>query len=155
APRARRYAREPRQRTRPRLQHRITGTTEHPAGHEEPMKHSRAPLTRYAAALVLSSATLVFANAAPASAVACSSPVRYASSSSTISLVPGQSFPLPATKSYCPAAPLTVVDQASKTWELSADLILQNGSTLNLHGTPASGDVDTLRLKSLSDNQAT
>jgi parallel beta-helix repeat protein len=119
------------------------------------MKLSRSLLTRYAAALVLASGALVFTNAAPASAVACSSPVRYASSSNTIYLVTAQAFTLTDIKNYCTAAPLTLVDPASKTWELSADLVLQNGSTLTLHGTQSGGDVNTLRLKSLSDNLST
>lgn len=118
------------------------------------MNRGRTLLIRYAAALLVASGALVFTNASPASAVACSSPVRYASSSNTLYLVTAQSFTLTDIKNYCAAAPLTLVNAASKTWELSADLVLQNGSTLVLHGSPAGGDVNTLRLKSLSTNRS-
>ncbi len=90
-----------------------------------------------------------------ADAAACSSPVRYASSTNTIYLVTKQSYTPTDIKSFCAAAPLTLVDAASKTWELSADLVLQNGATLVLHGSKAGGDVDTLRLRSLADNVST
>ena len=90
----------------------------------------------------------------PASATSCTSPVRYASSSNTIYLVTTQAFSLTDIKADCAAAPLTLVDAPSKTWELSADLVLQNGATLNLHGGDA-GDVNTLHIRSLSDNAVT
>ncbi len=93
--------------------------------------------------------------AARADAAACSSPVRYASSSNTIYLVTKQSYTPSDIRSFCASAPLTLVDAASKTWELSADLVLQNGATLVLHGSKAGGDVDTLRLRSLADNAPT
>jgi poly(beta-D-mannuronate) C5 epimerase len=97
-------------------------------------------------------------SATPAYAAACSSPVKYASSSNTIYLVTPQSFTLSDIKRYCAAAPLTLVDPASKTWELSADLVIQNGASLVLHGDNAQagpGDVGTLRLRSLQDNLPT
>jgi parallel beta-helix repeat protein len=94
-------------------------------------------------------------SAQPAAAVACSGQVRYASSSNTIYVTSGTAS-LSTIASLCPSAPLTLVDAATHLWELRADLIIQNGATLSLHGTSVSGgDVDTLRLRSLSDNAVT
>jgi mannuronan 5-epimerase len=115
----------------------------------------RTPLSRYAAALLVASGVLVLGTAAPAAAVACTSPVRYASSSNTIYLVTNQPFTLSDITSYCPAAPLALVDPATSTWQLSADLVLQNGARLVLHGTSIGGDTNTLRLRSLSTNKST
>lgn len=93
-------------------------------------------------------------SAQTASAASCSGQVRYASSTNTIYLASGTAS-LSTIASLCPSAPLTLVDAPTHTWELSADLVIQNGATLNLHGTSDSGDVDTLRMRSLSDNLAT
>jgi poly(beta-D-mannuronate) C5 epimerase len=90
----------------------------------------------------------------PADAAACAGQVRYALSTNTIYVTSG-TVSLSDIRSLCPSAPLTQVAPATHTWELSADLVVQNGATLNLHGTSAGGDVGTLRLRSLSDNLAT
>jgi mannuronan 5-epimerase len=111
-------------------------------------------LPRLAGAALLATVGLV-AVGSPAQAASCSSPVRYASSSNTVYLVKTQSFTLSDIKAACAAAPLTLVDAASKTWELSADLVVQNGATLVLNGDGAGGDVNTLRLRSLADNLPT
>src|SRR5882724_11866881 len=119
------------------------------------MKHpSHRRALAYACAVLAAGTGLVLASALPASAVSCTSPVRYASSSNTIYLVTNQAFTPTDIRVYCAGAPLALVDPASKTWELSADLVLQNGATLNLHGG-SGGDVNTLRIRSLSDNAAT
>ena len=107
-----------------------------------------------AAGLILASGALLITSESPAAAVSCTSPVRYAASSNTIYLVTAQAFTPTDIKAACPAAPLTLVDAASKTWELSADLVLQNGATLTLH-SGTSGDVNTLQIRSLADNAAT
>jgi len=86
----------------------------------------------------------------PAQAAACTSPVKYASSSNTIYLLTAQTWTPTAIKAACPAAPLEQV--ASRVWELRADLVLNNGATLQLHGSSAGGDVDTLRVRSLATN---
>jgi poly(beta-D-mannuronate) C5 epimerase len=91
----------------------------------------------------------------PAEAAACSSPVKYAPTSNTIYLLTAQAWTPSAIKLACPAAPLVQVDAATHTWELSADLVLNNGATLQLHGSSGGGDVDTLRLRSLASNAAT
>jgi poly(beta-D-mannuronate) C5 epimerase len=92
---------------------------------------------------------------APAFATACTSPVRYAASTNTIYLVAHQSYTLSSIIKACPSVPLVKVDPALRVWQLNADLLLQNGSTLVLHGAAAGGDVDTLRLRSLASNKAT
>src|SRR3954469_1793490 len=77
----------------------------------------------------------------PAEATGCSSPVKYATSSNTIYLLTAQSWTPTAIKAACPAAPLEEV--SPKIWELRADLVLNNGATLQLHGSAAgNGDVD-------------
>jgi parallel beta-helix repeat protein len=122
------------------------------------MKHgTRLRLSRYgtAAALLLASGAVVLTTAAPANAVACSTPVRYASSSNTVYLLTNQSFTPTDIKSFCAAAPLTLVDPASQVWELSADLVLQNGARLVLHGPALGGDTGALRLRSMSSNRST
>jgi parallel beta-helix repeat protein len=88
---------------------------------------------------------------APASAAACTSPVRYAASTNTIYLVARQVFTPSAIKQACPSAPIVQVDASRRVWRLDADLVLRNGSTLRLHG----GDVDSLRLRSRSSGAAT
>jgi parallel beta-helix repeat protein len=97
---------------------------------------------------------LVLTSEIPAYAVSCTSPVRYATSTNTIYLVTPQVFSPTDIKAACASAPLTLVNASTKTWELSADLVLQNGATLNLHGG-STGDVNTLHLRSLADNAAT
>jgi mannuronan 5-epimerase len=93
----------------------------------------------------------------PAEAAACTSPVKYASSSNTIYLLTAQPWTPSAIKAACPAAPLEQVDPAHRVWELRADLVLNNGATLLLHGSTARtpGDVDVLRLRSLAGNTPT
>jgi parallel beta-helix repeat (two copies) len=98
---------------------------------------------------------VVLPPAAPVSAVACSTPVRYASSSNTLYLVTNESFTLSDIKSYCRSAPLALVDPTNLVWELSADLVVQNGARLVLHGPALGGDTGTLRLRSMSSNRST
>ena len=84
----------------------------------------------------------------PAHAATCSAPFRYAPTSNSI-YVTGATTPVTLTsiREGCSSAPLELVDPASKTWQLNADIQLEAGSTLNLHGGPG-GDVGTLRLRS-------
>ncbi|MGY4741180.1 right-handed parallel beta-helix repeat-containing protein [Streptomyces sp. ATMOS53] len=97
---------------------------------------------------------VVLFGAPAAQAASCSGQVRYASSTNTIYLTSGTAS-LSDIDALCPSAPLVETDPGTNTWELSADLVVQNGATLNLHGTSVGGDVNTLRLRSLSDNAAT
>jgi parallel beta-helix repeat protein len=125
-------------------------------GHR-PSRRLSAKAGRACAAALSVSTLLVGVSviAAPqAQAAACSGQVRYASSTNTIYLASGTAS-LSDIVALCPSAPVTQVSAATHTWELSADLVVQNGATLQLHGTSAGGDVDTLRLRSLSDNVAT
>lgn len=90
--------------------------------------------------------------AAPtASAAACTSPIRYASSTNTIYLEAGEAT-LPDIHLACPAAPLT--QTAPGEWLLGANLVVTNGAALRIRGTDATpaGTVDTLRLRSDADN---
>jgi poly(beta-D-mannuronate) C5 epimerase len=107
-----------------------------------------------AAALVAATAAAVVV-VTPAAAEACTTPVRYASSSNTIYLVAKKVFTLTSIKRACAAAPLLLVDPASHTWQLNADLVVQNGATMVLQGTALGGDVDTLRLRSRASSRPT
>jgi mannuronan 5-epimerase len=112
---------------------------------------------RLVVGLVMVVGALVVLPGSPASAVACTSPVRYATTTNTIYLVTAQTFTLSSIVAACAAAPLTLVDPGHKVWELDADLVLQNGATLVLHGDDAAapGDVNTLRIRSRASNAAT
>ena len=104
----------------------------------------RTSLSGACLAVTLTAAALV-AGATPAAAATCNAPVRYSSTSDAIYLTSGTTVDtLSEIKAACPSAPLTQV--APKVWQLDADLILQNGATLNL---AAAGDVTELRLQSL------
>jgi len=46
--------------------------------------------------------------------------------------------------------PLTLLDSVNKIWFLGANLFIQNGAQIILHGSSVGGDVDELRLKSNS-----
>src|SRR5947199_3475922 len=94
-------------------------------------------------------AASIAVSAAPAAATGCSGALRYASSSNTVYLTGGTWTPT-LVQQTCPSAPLRLVEAASHTWELSADLVLQSGAELDLHGSADGGDVDTLRLRSLA-----
>ncbi|MEJ3746562.1 right-handed parallel beta-helix repeat-containing protein [Actinomycetes bacterium KLBMP 9797] len=104
-----------------------------------------------AAALIVSLAPAVAPT--PGYAV-CAASVRYAATTNAIYLTAPQPYTLTAIKQACPSAPLAQVDPAGKVWQLNADLVLQNGSTLVLHGGTA-GDVNALRLRSLPSNKPT
>ena len=84
----------------------------------------------------------------PAQAATCAAPFRYAGTSNRI-YVTGATTPVTLTtiREACPSAPLELVDPASKTWQLNADIQLEGGSVLNLHGG-SGGDVGTLRIRS-------
>jgi len=112
----------------------------------------RPALVAGAAGMLALAPALALVEATPraAWAAACAGQVRYASSTNTIYLTSGTATPT-AIKAACPAAPLTLVDPASRTWELDADLVVQNGAGLVLHGRAAGGDVDVLRLRSAAD----
>jgi parallel beta-helix repeat protein len=102
----------------------------------------RTSLSGACLAVTLVAAALLV-GATPAAAATCNAPVRYSATSDTIYLMSGTST-LTAIKAACPSAPLTQV--APKVWQLDADLVVQNGATLNLD---AAGDVTELRLQSL------
>ena len=53
----------------------------------------------------------------------------------------------------CGSAPLAMV--APGVWYLQANLTLESGATLQLHGTAVGGDVDTLRIQSAKVNPTT
>ena len=84
----------------------------------------------------------------PAQSATCAAPFRYAATTNRI-YVTGATAPVTLTtiREGCSSAPLELVDPASKTWQLNADIQLEAGSTLNLHGG-SRGDVGTLRLRS-------
>ncbi|MBW3574273.1 MAG: right-handed parallel beta-helix repeat-containing protein [Actinobacteria bacterium] len=100
-------------------------------------------------------ASVLGVGATPARAAGCDAgAVRFASSSNSL-YVTG---PVTCTLSDLDAlttAPLAQVDPGAKVWLLGANLILEQGATLNLHGSEIGGDVDELRLRSNKGSAAT
>jgi parallel beta-helix repeat protein len=80
---------------------------------------------------------------------------RYASTSNNIYISGPITVTLTQIHEALPTAPLYLVDATNAVWFLKANLILQNGATLQLHGTSIGGDVNTLRLKSDNTGAAT
>ncbi|MCC6235420.1 MAG: right-handed parallel beta-helix repeat-containing protein [Verrucomicrobiales bacterium] len=77
---------------------------------------------------------------------------RWANSSNRIYVEGGGIATLSDIKAALPTAPLDLVNATTKIWLLRADLIVEDGSILHLHGDDAGGDVNELRL--LSRNSA-
>lgn len=86
---------------------------------------------------------LLLALASPGAAAAT---YRYASSSNRLYVENGGVATLSAIKAALPSAPLDEV--GGGVWFLRANLVVTDGSELDLHGTAIGGDVDELRLKS-------
>ncbi|MGI5466502.1 right-handed parallel beta-helix repeat-containing protein [Streptomyces sp. CA-132043] len=147
------------------MTHRSTGAgrrPEPPAGGEPvspggravrgPARALRAGTVLLSAGALVTGLTGVFAP--PAQAAACSGQVRYASSTNTVYLTSGTAT-LPDIARQCASAPLYEVDGSPGTWQLDANLVVQNGATLNLHGPDAGGDLKVLRLNSPASNKPT
>lgn len=75
---------------------------------------------------------------------------RNATSSNRIYIEGGGIATLGALKAALPKAPLTLVDPAAGIWQLDANLLIEDGTLLQLHGTAAGGDVNELRLRSVA-----
>src|SRR3954449_11015635 len=82
----------------------------------------RVPLLFTAAAVAGGGLVGGVIGAGPAAATSCTSPVKYSSSSNTIYLLTAQNWPLTSIKAACAAAPVELVDPATKTWELRGNL---------------------------------
>ena len=100
-------------------------------------------------AATAAAAALAVVGASPAAAAACSGAVRFAATSNRLYVESGSQTPS-SILALCPGVPLVLVDPANKVWQLNADLQVENGATLALHGTAVGGDVNELRLKSAS-----
>jgi poly(beta-D-mannuronate) C5 epimerase len=118
-----------------------------------------ALFVRFAARLglltLIGSTASVAVPAGPAQATACTGAVRYAATTNTVYLSGRTIFTPTRIAAVCPAAPLRLVNRMAKTWELDADLVVQDGGTLLLRGGSAGGDVNTLRIRSLASNRGT
>ena len=88
--------------------------------------------------------TLLLLAAMPAGADAAT--FRYASSSNRIYVENGGTATLSQIKAALPSAPLDAL--GSGVWLLRANLQVEDGSIVQLHGTVIGGDVNELRLKS-------
>ncbi len=98
---------------------------------------------------------LMVGTASPAAAAGCSSgAVRYASSSNIL-YVTGPVTCTLTDLDQLSSAPLSLVDRTRRVWLLGANLVLQEGATLNLHGSEVGGDVDELRLRSNNNTKST
>jgi mannuronan 5-epimerase len=111
-------------------------------------------LVPWGAALVVAVGALVAVGTSQASAGTCNGVVRFSATSNRLYVESGTQT-LTSIAAQCPGTPLTLVDPVNKIWQLNADLQVENGATLALHGSAAGGDVDQLRLKSAATNLAT
>jgi len=105
------------------------------------------------AAFLVFGALVLTAVAAPMKTEAASpcaaANVRYANSSNRVYITGDVVCTLTELKQFGPASlPLTLVDSVNQVWFLGANLFLQEGATLVLHGSSVGGDVNELRLKS-------
>ncbi len=93
---------------------------------------------------------LLFPSITDAASQNCVKPnVRWASSSNRVYVSgSGTVCTLSDLDALIPAAPITLVDPANKTWFVGANIQMENGGKLELHGSEVGGDVDELRLKS-------
>ena len=101
--------------------------------------------------LLLGAATFlaVFPSQARAAFPCGAANIRWAGSSSRVYITGDVECTLTEIKQLgSQRIPLTLLDPANKIWFLGANIILQNGATLILHGGSIGGDVDELRLKS-------
>lgn len=74
--------------------------------------------------------------------------VRWASSSNTVYVTGPVTCTLKEIKTIRPTVPLEETDTINHIWLLKANLKLESGAKLNLHGSDLGGDVNWLRLKS-------
>lgn len=101
------------------------------------------------AAIATVVAPLMVAVAQPAEALTCAAPYRFSASSNRVYVSGATTVAtLSDILANCPSAPLQLVDAATHTWQLNADILVDTGATLSLHGSSAGGDVDVLRLRS-------
>lgn len=115
---------------------------------------------RYAAATAggVTVMALVMALAVPVASASttakCDSPVRYASSTNTVYVMSGV-MSLSDIAAKCPSAPIKQVDARTRTWQVDANIVIQNGATLRIWGTRKGGLANVVRLKSDGDTATT
>ena len=78
---------------------------------------------------------------------------RYASSSNRIYVESGGTTTLTQIRENTPSLPASALTRSGNVWYLAAELRIEDGVTLLLHGSAIGGDVDELRLKSDSDGE--
>ena len=78
---------------------------------------------------------------------------RYASSSNRIYVENGGTTTLTQIRASTPSLPAGALTRSGNTWYLAAELRIEDGVTLLLHGSAIGGDVDELRLKSDSGGE--
>lgn len=78
---------------------------------------------------------------------------RYASSSNRIYVENGGTTTLTQIRANTPSLPAGALTRSGNVWYLAAELRLEDGVTLLLHGSAIGGDVDELRLKSDSSGE--
>lgn len=80
--------------------------------------------------------------------------MRWSSTSNRIYVEGGGAVNLTAIKTAVPNAPVDLVDAAGGIWLLRANLMIEDGSVLVLHGTARGGDVNELRLHSSNSSNS-
>jgi parallel beta-helix repeat protein len=78
---------------------------------------------------------------------------RYASSSNRIYVENGGTTTLTQIRASTPSLPASALTRSGNVWTLNAELRIEDGVALLLHGSTIGGDVDELRLKSDSGGE--
>lgn len=97
--------------------------------------------------LLIAAFVLLFPNSSLA-ATCTSANIRFASSSNTIYVTGPVDCSLSDIKTIKPLSPLDLIDSSKRIWLLRANLKLEQGARLPLHGSAIGGDVNELRLRS-------
>ena len=85
---------------------------------------------------------------------AFSATFRWANSSNRIYVENGGSATLSDIKAALPNAPLDLVDAVNRVWLLRANMLVEDGTVLVLHGASVGGDVSEFRLQSKNSSAA-
>ncbi len=80
--------------------------------------------------------------------------LKYSATLNKIYVQGGGSATLTAIHTALPTAPLSEVDPVNQIWLLGANVVIQDGCTLVLHGSAVGGDVNQLRIQSLNSGAA-
>ncbi|MDP2909877.1 MAG: hypothetical protein Q8N69_02275, partial [bacterium] len=102
------------------------------------------------AIVIMAANLMIFMAPSAAEAATCSAKnLRWASSNNRVYITGNGSCTLSDIKMFgSKYIPLEEVDSQNKIWHLGANIFVEDGSSLSIHGDSAGGDVNELRMKS-------